>query len=133
MHPGKNKDGYFTNVNICEQADEAMAILYEFYPQYEHSLIYDNASTHLKYVPDALSTRNMPKNIPKEGSNWEVETTLRDPVTGAIVYDFKGSPVKIKVRMANATFADGSPQPLYFPEGHKQAGVFKGMTIILQE
>ena len=133
MRPGKNKDGYFTNVDICEQADEAIAILYEFYPQYEHSLIYDNASTHLKRAPDALSARNMPKNIPKEGSNWGVETTLRDPVTGAIVYDSKGSPVKIKVRMANGTFADGSPQPLYFPEGHKRAGVFKGMAIILQE
>jgi len=55
MCPGKNKDGYFTNVDICEQANKAMAILQEFYPQYEHLLIYDNASTHLKRAPDALS------------------------------------------------------------------------------
>jgi transposase len=41
--------------------------------------------------------------------------------------------MKIKVRMANGHFADGTPQPLYFPEGHERAGVFKGMATILQE
>ena len=52
------------------------------------------------------------------------------------MYDSKASSVKIKVRIANAaneTFADGSPQPLYFAEGPEQVGMFKGMTIILQQ
>ena len=35
--------------------------------------------------------------------------------------------------MGNARFADGIPQPLYFPEGHECAGVFKGMAMILEE
>jgi len=30
-------------------------------------------------------------------------------------------------------FLDGTPQALYFPEGHPRAGVFKGMTYILEE
>ena len=35
--------------------------------------------------------------------------------------------------MADATFSTGEPQPLYFPEGHPRAGVFKGMLQILNE
>ena len=35
--------------------------------------------------------------------------------------------------MGDATFADGNPQPLYFPPGHERAGVFKGMARILEE
>jgi hypothetical protein len=54
-------------------------------------------------------------------------------VTGKIEYTPDGSPAKIKVRMADARFADGNAQSLYFPEGHERAGVFKGMAVILQE
>jgi len=35
--------------------------------------------------------------------------------------------------MAPGTFEDGSPQSLYFPEGHEKAGQFKGMRVILEE
>ena len=35
--------------------------------------------------------------------------------------------------MSDACFADGTPQPLYFPEGHKHAGIFKGTAKILEE
>ena len=133
MKPGKNKDGYFSSEDICNQAEEAMAILWEFYPQYEHVFIYDNATTHLKCAADTLSARRMPKNVPKAGTNWGVETTKRNPVTGKIKYKPDGSPCKIKVRIADARFADRTPQPLYFPEGHERAGVFKGMAVILAE
>jgi hypothetical protein len=133
MKPGKNKDGYFSSEDICNQADKAMEIVRQYYPQYEHVFIYDNASTHLKRAPDALSARRMPKNTPKPGTNWGVETTKRDPVTGKIEYKTDGSPMKIKVHMADGHFADGTSQPLYFPEGHARAGVFKGMATILEE
>ena len=52
--PGKNRDGYFSNEDIIEQADEAINILKE-YPEFDHVLIYDNATTHLKCAEDALS------------------------------------------------------------------------------
>ena len=39
-------------------------ILQEYYPDLEHVLIYDNATTHLKHAEDALSTRKMLKGIP---------------------------------------------------------------------
>ena len=133
MRPGKAKDGYFSNDDILEQAEEAIRILREFYPQYEHVLIYDNASTHLKRGDGALSARKMPKGTPKAGENWGVEVTKRDPVSGKICYKADGKPEKIKIRMADAHFSDGMPQPLYFPVGHPRAGVFKGMAKILEE
>lgn len=36
MRPGKNRDGYFSSDDICKQAEEAMAIAQQNYPQYEH-------------------------------------------------------------------------------------------------
>jgi len=41
--------------------------------------------------------------------------------------------LKTKVQMEDATFADGTKQPLYFEPGHPKAGLFKGMEVILQE
>ncbi|OAX38434.1 hypothetical protein K503DRAFT_850003 [Rhizopogon vinicolor AM-OR11-026] len=83
--------------------------------------MFDNAITHLKHADDALSARKMPKR-PK---NWGVEMD---------VVDENGKPIKkVKVRMCDATFADGSPQSLYYPEGHELAGVFTGMAVILHE
>ena len=132
MKPGKNKDGYFSNDDICEQALEAVSIVHECWPQYEHVLIYDNAS-NLKRADNALSARKMPKNIPKPGCNWGIEVTKCDPVTGKICYKSDGSYEKVKIHMSDACFADGTPQPLYFPEGHEHAGVFKGTAKILEE
>jgi len=56
-----------------------------------------------------------------------------DSVSGKIEYKPNGSPMKIKVRMTDTHLADGTLQPLYFPEGHERAGVFKGMATILQK
>ena len=44
----KNREGYFTNEDILEQATTAMDILTEYYPHEKHVLVFDNASTHLK-------------------------------------------------------------------------------------
>lgn len=133
MKPGKNKDGYFSNEDIIKQAEEAISILKEYYPQFEHVLIYDNASTHLKRPEDSLSARKMPKWMPKEGENWGIEVTKRDPISGKISYAPNGKPEKIKIHMGDARLANGTPQPLYFPPGHTRAGVFKGMAVILEE
>ena len=40
MRPGKNKDGYFLNDDIIAQAEEAMEILQETYPEYDHVFVY---------------------------------------------------------------------------------------------
>jgi hypothetical protein len=36
-------------------------------------------------------------------------------------------------RMRDGQFADGTPQSLYFPEEHPQAGIFKGMRNLIHE
>jgi len=45
---GKICEGYFTNDDILNQTTTAMDILTEFYPDEEHILVYDNATTHTK-------------------------------------------------------------------------------------
>lgn len=52
---------------------------------------------------------------------------------GKQVYGTDGTPLKQKVHMGDGEFADGTPQSLYYPEGHEHAGVFKGMAVILEE
>ncbi len=66
-------------------------------------------------------------------NNWGIEVTKRDPNTQKPICNADGSYQKEKIRMEDAQFADGIPQPLYFPEGHAHAGVFKGMVTILEE
>jgi hypothetical protein len=109
LKPGKNWEGYFTNEDIQAQAQEAMDILTEFYPEYDHVLIYDNVWTHLKHEKDALSAWKMPKNTPKVGKNWGIEVSLRDPLTGKIVHKHDGMAKKTKIRMGDTRFRDGIP------------------------
>ncbi|KAJ7638251.1 hypothetical protein FB45DRAFT_1023051 [Roridomyces roridus] len=45
IRPGKNKDGYFTAVEVQEQAEAAIAIIKECWPKYDHIFVYDNATT----------------------------------------------------------------------------------------
>lgn len=63
--PGKNRDGYFTSDDIEAQAQEAMDIASEAYPDYDHVFIYDNATTHQKWADGALSACKMPKGTSK--------------------------------------------------------------------
>jgi hypothetical protein len=112
--PGKNRDGYFTNEDIITQADDAINILTECYAEYDHVLIYDNATTHLKRAEDALSARKMPKNTPKPGKNWGIEVSKHNPITGKVVYLPNGTIEKVKILMRDGRFENGEPHPLYF-------------------
>ena len=70
--------------------------------------------------------------MPKLGNNWGVETTELDPNCNP-QYGSDEKLLNVQVQMDNTRFADGSIQSLDWPEGHDQAGVFKGMAVILQE
>ncbi|KAH9924420.1 uncharacterized protein B0H18DRAFT_1119954 [Fomitopsis serialis] len=111
---GKGRDGYFTYEEIQKQADVAMDIICKHFPHDDHVLVFDNARTHIKRAEDALSARKMPKFPPKKGR------------TGASKYP-QGT------LTARSSTGDGSPQSFYFPPGHPNAGLFKGMAIILEE
>jgi hypothetical protein len=81
---------------------------------------------------DTLSATKMPKFLPKHGNkwdgkdwgdgrkpkNWGVETLVVDK-NGRLVHGEDGSVMKNNVCMQDGKFADGSPQSLYYPEGHK--------------
>jgi hypothetical protein len=129
---GKGRDGYFDNSDILKQALRAMEILQKYYPDDAHILIYDNTRTHLKRADDAISARKMPKNVPREGTNWGIEVAARDQ-DGKPIHGRDGKVAKAKVQMTDGTFADGSPQLFYFPAGHARAGIFKGMAKIPEE
>lgn len=129
---GTNRDGYFTNEEILEQATRAMDILEKYFPHDQHIFIYDNARTHLKRAPDALSARRMALNIPTPEKNWLVEVPELDD-QGRQVYASDGKKLRKKVQMALGTLPNGELQSLYFPEGRPRVGIFKGMTVILQE
>ncbi|KAE9395876.1 hypothetical protein BT96DRAFT_825578, partial [Gymnopus androsaceus JB14] len=103
-------------------------ILKNDYPKYQHVLVYDNATIHLKHPEGSLSARHMPKNT----RTWLIKVTERD-ASGNLVYHSNSLLKKAKIHMGPGQLPDGSRQDLYFPEGHEQAGMFKGMTVILQE
>ncbi|KAF9442265.1 hypothetical protein P691DRAFT_798574 [Macrolepiota fuliginosa MF-IS2] len=101
------------------------------YPEVDHIFIYDNATTHLKCAGNSLSAHHMPKNTPKPGKNWLVEIPEVGP-DGKSFQNPDGSIKKIRVCMMDTVF-NSQPQSLYYPEGHPCGGVFKGITIILEE
>ena len=109
-----------------------MDILEKKFPGDQHVFVYDNARTHLKRPADALSARQMVLKVPGPGENWLIEVPELDN-SGRQVYASDGTKLKKKVQMATGTLPGGEPQPLYFPDGHPRAGVFKGMAVILQE
>ena len=129
---GKNREGYFTSEDILKQTAKAIDILEKHYPNEDHVLVYDNATTHLKRADGALSARKMPKFTSKPESNWLIEVNAVD-ANGKPIYTPDGKLLKTKIQMQDATFADGTKQSLYFPPGHKKEGLFKGMEVILKE
>lgn len=92
---GKAREGYFTNADILKHATMAMDILDKDYSDEDHVLVFDNATTHLKREPDALSASKMPKNTPKEGSNWEIEVDEYDE-NNNLVYGTDGKVCNIR-------------------------------------
>jgi hypothetical protein len=102
-----------------------MDILKKDYPDEDHVFIFDNATTHFKRK---LSATKMLKNA----KEWGITTNEFDENCNPI-YGSDGKILKMWVHMDNAKFANGEPQPLYFPVGHPHAGEFKDMAEILTE
>lgn len=114
---GKNRDGYFSAEDVQAQTHLMLDIFEERFPNGSAIAVlgFDNAPSHQKRAPDALSARKMVKNTPKKPKNW-----------------FPSGQVKMRA----GKLPNGSPQPLYFSEQHSDrmlAGQFKGMKVILEE
>jgi hypothetical protein len=108
---GKKREGYQTTQDILDQSTHAMNILNKDYSDEKHVLAYDNATIHTARAPDALSTVSM---TAKPSVNFN---KVKGP-----------DDVARCVTMRDATFRDGTPQSLYFPDGR-----FKGMKILISE
>lgn len=129
---GKNRDGYFTNDDIIQQTEKAMDILKKYYPDDDHVLVFDNATTHLKRADDALSARKMPKGPSKPQTNFGVEVRVIG-ADGKPVYGPDGKLLKQKIRIGKGTFND-QEHDFYHPDNHPtHPGLFKGMATILEE
>ncbi|KAG2341755.1 hypothetical protein BDR05DRAFT_976858 [Suillus weaverae] len=123
-----HREGYFTCEDILQQASKAMDILEKHYMDKDHVMVFDNAITHLKCTDDALDKWDGTNwGEGRKPTNWGVEVNVVSE-DGKPVHGLDGAVLKKKVPMGNGKFADGSLQSLYYPEGHKCAGVFKGMV-----
>ncbi|KAJ6610922.1 hypothetical protein B0H10DRAFT_2224629 [Mycena sp. CBHHK59/15] len=120
--PGGKRDGYYTTDKILEHAAKAMDILDETWPDKCHVSAYDNATTHTARPPNGLSARCMVIKPLTERSKKTNFLCTMNTVNG-VQY----------VRMRDGKFADGTPQSLYIPDGHPQAGIFKGMRNLIHE
>ena len=126
---GKNRQGYFTCDDILAQFEVAVGIIKKYFLGDDHVFVYDNATTHLKRDPGALSASNMTKG---PSDNFFIEANVMDK-NGKLVYSSDGKVLKEQRHMENASF-NGVDQPLYFSENHPtHPGQFKGMAQILTE
>jgi hypothetical protein len=110
---GKNRDGYFDNDDLISQVDTAIDIFEGKTNGFATGLfLFNNAPSHQKRAPDALSARKMPK---KPHPTWR---------------HHKGGP-----KMRPTAFGTGNTfQDLYYPDDHPEMpGWFKGMEQILRE
>lgn len=108
---GKNRDGYFDADDLLAQVNTAIDIHESLFSlgNVRGLFAFNNAPSHQKRSPDALSARHLPKN-PKV---WH-------PSPG--------------VRMHDAQLADGTRQPLYHPDDHpSHPGQFKGIKVLIEE
>ena len=109
---GKNRDGYFSGEDLLKQVEKAIDIFESKTNGLATGLfMFDNAPSHQKRAPDALSARKMPK-YPNE--NWT---------------HHKDGP-----KMRLGILPDGQLQSFYFPEDHPtMPSWFKGMEVIIKE
>lgn len=111
---GKNRDGYFTAEHLIKQVDRAIDIFEGKTNGFAVGLwLFDNAPSHQKRAPDALSARHMVKN---PSPTWTSKSGCR---------------------MRSGRWSDGKHeyiQEFYFPDNHPEMpGWFKGMEVIIKE
>ncbi|PPR05890.1 hypothetical protein CVT24_006615 [Panaeolus cyanescens] len=111
---GVERQGYFTNSDVLAHAHKAMDILDKHHPHEKHVLIFEKTQ---QLTENVLMMPFQLEKCQKAHPGVWIQIKL----------------VKEWAPMANRSFADGREQAFYFPEGHPQAGIFKGMATILEE
>lgn len=110
---GKGRDGYFDANDLLHQVENAIDIFESKTNGFATGLfLFDNAPSHQRRVPDALSARKMPKNPRPIWQHHKDGPKMRSTKFGV----------------------DNTPQDLYFTNDHPtMPGWFKGMEIIIRE
>jgi hypothetical protein len=110
---GKNRDGWFSGEDLLQQVDMAIDIFEGKTNGFATGLfLFDNAPSHQKRAPDALSARKMPKNPHPTWTHHKEGPKMRTTRFGE----------------------DQRIQQLYFDHDHPtMPGWFKGMEIIIRE
>ena len=110
---GKNRDGYFDGEDLLRQVENAIDIFEAKSNGFATGLfLFDNAPSHQKRAPDALSAQKMPKNPHATWRHYKEGPKMRTTFFGI----------------------NNIPQDLYFPENHPtMPGWFKGMETIIRE
>lgn len=81
---GKNNGGYWTGADLLKQVKEkALPIVQVLYPGYFFLFLFDNATSHSVYGPDALQVKNMGKGSGGKQSflrdGWFEREGIRQP------------------------------------------------------
>lgn len=110
---GKNRDGWFSGEDLLQQVDMAIDIFEGKTNGFATGLfLFDNAPSHQKRAPDALSARKMPKNPHPIWTHHKEGPKMRTTRFGE----------------------DQRIQDLYFDYDHPtMPGWFKGMEVIIRE
>ena len=108
LKAGAKRDGYFDNDDLVAQVEISMDIIEEKTHRFKRALfLFDNATSHQKWAPDAPTARKIVLN-PKFGwTTWKDGPKVRDTV-----------------------LPDGTVQSFYFENDHPTV---KGMKVILDE
>jgi hypothetical protein len=127
--PGKNHDGYFDSKELIRQVNRTIEIFEaKANGLAQGLLLFDNAPSHLKRAPDAISARKMVKS---EFYYYYVVLSYQCPQDPKRLWthDPKGP------RMCDGLNPlTGGPQSFYFPDDHPNyPGWFKGMEHIIRE
>lgn len=92
---GKNNDGYWTGADLLKQVKEkALPIARALYPGYSLCFLFDNATSHSVFAPDALDVKGMGK-----GSGGK-QSFLRD---GWFYQDGIKTPQAMSFQLPNGT------------------------------
>ena len=102
LKAGENRVGYFTNKDILDQATKAMDILERHFPNEEHVLVFDNATTHTKCADGVLSATQMTKKILE---NFQVETNVHNKAGLMYSPDASSRSRRFRWKMPNSQMA----------------------------
>lgn len=107
---GKNQEGWFSANDLLDQVEHAIDVFERKTNGFATGLfMFDNAPSHQKWAPDALSAQNMPK-WPNE--HW---TCIKDGP-----------------QMQSGTLVNGVIQEFYYPNSHPMMpNWFKEMEAII--